>query len=101
MALGLPDKPPDDIIVSFQESHDDETCPECGWDREEAALDPQAAFNAGVLLAVEFEDIPFAAMQGATQAAYYWRCAGEGAPGTRCDNLFTTEEEISGAGTAA
>ncbi len=73
MPFGLPSKPPEE--VDFEESLDDETCPECGWDREEAASDPHTAFNAGVLLAVEqSEGSPYTAQSATTLMALYWAC---------------------------
>ncbi len=92
MTLGLPDKPPDDI--EFRESVDDETCPECGWDREDGVQDPQRAYNSRVLYAVERgEQSPFGAMGGAILLAYYWKCH-------KCDTNFTTEEEVTSIGAA-
>lgn len=86
MAFGLPDSPPEG--VEFRESLDDETCPECGWDREKAAEDPQRAFNSGILIAVEpSEGSPFTSM-GTSLTANYWKCPG-------CGTHFSTEDESS------
>lgn len=85
MAYGLPDQPPEGL--EFQDSLDDETCPNCGWDTEPARLDHNAAFNGGILLAVEIaQGSPFGAMGGAQVAALYFRCPS-------CHVHFTTEEE--------
>ncbi len=85
MAHGCPDHPPPDL--EFIESPDDESCPSCGWDSEPARLDYNAAFNKGVLLAVEVADgSPYGAMGGAMVSAIYYRCP-------TCSSLFSTEEE--------
>ncbi len=91
MPFGLPSAPT--LLHSeFTESLDDEHCPNCGWDREDALADPQAAFNAGILLAVEASDqSPFTVQAATTLYAYYWRCPNS--VGIRCGCLFTTEEE--------
>ncbi len=112
MALGLPDHPPEGL--KFEDSLDDESCPVCGWDREDAATDPQAAHNAGMLVAVEREQSPFTSMQAAVLLAWYWRCPNLlnsrvedlDNPGPRgkekirrpCHTLFTTEEEVTNMG---
>jgi rubrerythrin len=86
MAFGLPTSPPEGL--EFEDSHDDETCPSCGWDREKAAEDPQAAHNSGILLAIESgEGSPFTAMS-TSLTANYWKCP-------ECGTYFTTEDEVS------
>jgi hypothetical protein len=77
MALGLPSEPAGDLSKEEYEEAPDEYCPRCGWDSSEVQLDPQSAFNAGVLLAVEEADgSPFTSM-GATQLLA-WYMPGSG-----------------------
>jgi hypothetical protein len=101
MAQGLPDQPPPDLLEQFVESQDDETCPVCGWDTEEARTDPQAAFNSGILIAVEQSASPFTAQSATSIVAEYWRCPNPTEYGPtpnqsgRCGTLFTTENDVT------
>ncbi len=95
MALGVPDHPPEGL--EFRESLDDESCPVCEWDTNEASLDPQASHNNGILIAIEREQSPYSAMQAAVLLAKYWRCPNK-IEDDRCLTLFTTEEEVTNMG---
>ncbi len=81
---GVPDQPPEGI--EFKDSLDDESCPNCGYDTEDARLDHNAAFNAGVILAVNVQSGGFAAASGTQFATLYFRCP-------ECKTPFSTDEE--------
>jgi rubredoxin len=84
MANGLPDFPAE--TIEFKDSLDDETCPGCGWDTQESREDPRQAFNSGILLAYQVEDVGFQVMAGTKQTTMYWLCP-------KCRINFLTEEE--------
>ncbi len=105
--LGLPNRPPPEL--EFSESLDDETCPNCGWDTEQAREDPQRAFNDRILLAVEqSEGSPFTVQSATTLVAMYFRCPNNRTvkpdtdPTTQseshdvpCHTFFTIEEDLT------
>ncbi len=67
-------------------SVDDDTCPKCEWDTEPARMDHNAAYNAGVLLAVQIVKGGFSAASGTSFATLYFSCP-------NCKTFFSIDEE--------